>query len=442
MMNEEQLEIELENHLIQDEEPLVIVEHKDVPWITKDLSIREIHNMVQDGELILQPDYQRDFVATNRISSSLIESLLMNVPIPTVYLSEEVDGTYTVIDGQQRLTSFVKFLRGEFQLSGLKILSNLNRKYFLDLDPIQQKRIKSTTIHSIIIKKEADHDIKFEIFERLNTGSTPLNEDELRNTIYRGKLMNLIKELSDSSLMDKLVQKEDMKKRMKYRGLVTEFISISEKLHLYKSPMKQFCNKELRDNKNPSDEKLRELRERFLKSLDLVNLVFGDKSFRRYVPQTDKTEGKWLNFSYGLYHLQMVGFVRYTKNQILSKADLIREGLLDLMCNNEEFNDLLNSKTNNTIRFHRRFRIYQDMLESIIENPQPRIFPYTIKQTLFDRNPICALSGQRILNIEDAEVDHIIPYSKGGKTEIENAQLVIRYFNRAKRDNQNYSINP
>jgi uncharacterized protein with ParB-like and HNH nuclease domain len=103
----------------------------------------------------------------------------MNVPIPTVYLSEEVDGTYTVIDGQQRLTSFVKFLMGEFQLSGLKILSTLNRKYFLDLDPIQQKRIKSTTIHSIIIKKEADHDIKFEIFERLNTGSTPLNEDEL-----------------------------------------------------------------------------------------------------------------------------------------------------------------------------------------------------------------------------------------------------------------------
>ena len=137
----------------------------------------------------------------------------------------------------------------------------------------------------------------------------------------------------------------------------------------------------------------------------------------------------------------MIGFVRYTKNQILSKADMIREGLLDLMCNNEEFNDLLNNKTNNTIRFHRRFRIYQDMLESIIENPQPRIFPYSIKQTLFDMNPICALSGQRILNIEDAEVDHITPYSQGGKTEMENAQLVWRYFNRAKGSNKNYSIN-
>jgi 5-methylcytosine-specific restriction endonuclease McrA len=440
MINQDELEFELEISNQQDEDEIV-VERKDVPWITKDLSIREIHSMVIDGELILQPDYQRDFVATNKISSSLIESLLMNVPIPTVYLSEEVDGTYTVIDGQQRLTSFVKFLSGEFQLSSLRILPTLNRKRFGDLDPIQQKRIKSTTIHSIIIKREADPDIKFEIFERLNTGSTPLNEDELRNTIYRGKLMNLIKDLSDNSLLDKLVQKEDMKRRMKYRGLVTEFISISEKLHLYKSPMKQFCNKELRDNKNPSDEKLRELKERFLKSLDLVNLVFGDKSFRRYVPQTDKVEGKWLNFSYGLYHLQMIGFVKYTKNQILSKADQIREGLLDLMCNNEEFNDLLNNKTNSTIRFHRRFRIYQDMLESIIENPQPRIFPFSIKQSLFDKSPVCALSGQTILSIEDCEVDHIIPYSKGGKTELENAQLVLRYFNRAKRDRGDYDPN-
>ena len=75
-----------------------------------------------------------------------------------------------------------------------------------------------------------------------------------------------------------------------------------------------------------------------------------------------------------------------------------------------------------------------DMLESIIGDPSysMRIFPYSIKEELFKDNPYCAISGQKILSIEDSEVDHIIPYSKGGKTEKSNAQLVLRYFNRAK----------
>jgi 5-methylcytosine-specific restriction endonuclease McrA len=77
-----------------------------------------------------------------------------------------------------------------------------------------------------------------------------------------------------------------------------------------------------------------------------------------------------------------------------------------------------------------------DMLESIIGDPQysQRTFSYSVKEQLFKENPYCAISGQKILAIEDSEVDHIVPYSKGGKTEISNAQLVLRYFNRAKSD--------
>jgi 5-methylcytosine-specific restriction endonuclease McrA len=81
-----------------------------------------------------------------------------------------------------------------------------------------------------------------------------------------------------------------------------------------------------------------------------------------------------------------------------------------------------------------------DMLESIISKPTNRIFPYSIKEQLFNQNPTCAISGQKILKIEDAEVDHIVPYSKGGETTLSNAQLVLRYFNRSKKDNQDYKI--
>ena len=443
LTNEEEKEIE---DIIEDDVNLDIeAGQRKIIWQAKDFSIREFLTMKNDGELLLQPTYQRNYVATDLIASKLIESILLDVPIPVVYLAEEQDGSYSVIDGQQRLTSFLSFLDGKFpdnrpfKLSGLKVLPEINRRFFTDLDSELQKKIRSTTIHSIIIKKESNPDIKFEIFERLNTGSTKLNEDEIRNTVYRGKYIDLLAELSENQGFHALVRKDNFKKRMIYRGMILRFFALSEKSYLnYKSSMKQFSNKELRDNKDLSASKEKEYRNRFEHCLDLVKVVFGEMAFRRYMPSENGDAGKWgeSQINMALYDLQMVGFVNYTKNDVLAKADLIREGLLDLMINNQPFRELLIWQTSDTDKLKKRFRIYMDMLETIIGDPSysQRNFPFSVKKELFKTNPFCAISGQKILAIEDSEVDHVIPYSKGGKTEINNAQLVLRYFNRAKKD--------
>lgn len=443
LTNEEEQEID---DIIEDDVNLDIeAGQRKIIWQAKDFSIREFLTMKNDGELLLQPNYQRNYVATDLIASKLIESILLDVPIPVVYLAEEQDGSYSVIDGQQRLTSFLSFLEGKFpdnrsfKLSGLKVLPEINRRLFIDLDLELQKKIRSTTIHSIIIKKESNPDIKFEIFERLNTGSTKLNEDEIRNTVYRGKYIDLLAELSENQGFHVLVRKDNFKKRMIYRGMILRFFALSEKSYLnYKSSMKQFSNKELRDNKDLSASKEKEYRNRFEHCLDLVKVVFGEMAFRRYMPGENGDVGKWgeSQINMALYDLQMVGFVNYTKNDVLAKADLIREGLLDLMINNQQFRELLIWQTSDTDKLKKRFRIYMDMLETIIGDPSysQRNFSLSVKQELFNANPFCAISGQKILAIEDSEVDHIIPYSKGGKTEINNAQLVLRYFNRAKKD--------
>lgn len=443
LTNEEEQEID---DIIEDDVNLDIeAGQRKIIWQAKDFSIREFLTMKNDGELLLQPNYQRNYVATDLIASKLIESILLDVPIPVVYLAEEQDGSYSVIDGQQRLTSFLSFLEGKFpdnrpfKLSGLKVLPEINRRLFIDLDLELQKKIRSTTIHSIIIKKESNPDIKFEIFERLNTGSTKLNEDEIRNTVYRGKYIDLLAELSENQGFHVLVRKDNFKKRMIYRGMILRFFALSEKSYLnYKSSMKQFSNKELRDNKDLSASKEKEYRNRFEHCLDLVKVVFGEMAFRRYMPGENGDVGKWgeSQINMALYDLQMVGFVNYTKNDVLAKADLIREGLLDLMINNQQFRELLIWQTSDTDKLKKRFRIYMDMLETIIGDPSysQRNFSLLVKQELFNANPFCAISGQKILAIEDSEVDHIIPYSKGGKTEINNAQLVLRYFNRAKKD--------
>lgn len=197
----------------EDQEIEVVEEQRKIIWQAKDFSIREFLSMKQDGELVLQPEYQRNFVASPQIASKLIESILLDVPIPVIYLAEERDGSFSVIDGQQRLTSFLSFIEGkfpnneEFKLTGLKVLSELNRKKYEQLEKNLQTKIKTTTIHSIIIKKESNEDIKFEIFERLNTGATKLNEDEIRNTVYRGPYIRLLAELSENPLFHSLVRK-------------------------------------------------------------------------------------------------------------------------------------------------------------------------------------------------------------------------------------------
>ena len=438
-------ELEMDSISDDDVELDIDTDQRKIIWQAKDFSIREFLTMKNDGELILQPLYQRNFVATDLIASKLVESILLDVPIPVVYLAEEQDGSYSVIDGQQRLTSFLSYLEGKFpdsrpfKLLGLKVLSELNRKLFLELDSELQKKIRSTTIHSIIIKKESNPDIKFEIFERLNTGSTKLNEDEIRNTVYRGSYIELLSELSENTTFHELIQKDNFKKRMIYRGMALRFLALSEKSYLnYKSSMKQFSNKELRDNRNLSTEKRKEYKSRFEHCLDLVKVVFGTNAFRRYIPGSNEEGGKWAStqINMSLFDLQMVGFVNFSKNEVLSKADAIREELLNLMATDMEFQNLIGFKTSDTENVKKRFKIYMDMLERVIGDKMysERYFSFSVKEELFNSNPYCAISGQKILAIEDSEVDHIVPYSKGGKTEKSNAQLVFRYFNRAKKD--------
>ena len=115
-----------------------------------------------------------------------MESAILDVPLPVFYLAESPDGTQEVIDGQQRLRALFRFLDNEYALSSLKALPELNGQYFRDLDRSIQKSVRNCAVRVVLFKKESDPNLRFDIFERLNTGAVPLNDQELRNCIYRG----------------------------------------------------------------------------------------------------------------------------------------------------------------------------------------------------------------------------------------------------------------
>ena len=417
---------------------------KMIIWQAKDFSLREFQAMKQDGDLLLQPDYQRKYVMNVKLASRLIESILIDVPIPVVYLAEEADGAYSVIDGQQRLTSFISFIEGTlpdnsvFRLKSLNVLKELNNKSFTDLKKEDQTKIKTTTIHTILIKKESPEDIKFEIFERLNTGSVKLNEDELRNSVYRGKYIKLLSELEADQDFHSLVRNDRYKNRMIYRGMFLRFFAFSEKTYLnYSASMKQFLNKELRDNQNLSDSKANEYRKRFKHCIELVKMTFGEHAFRRYVIDVNKgVNGQWTNgINTALFDIQMCGFIHYSKHDIAPHTDRIREAMINLILDDSFFQSIA-VRTNDKDQVQTRFKMWFQALDNILGKPEDsqRTFSYEIKKRLYTQDSTCRICNQQIMMIEDSEVDHITPYSKGGKTVIENAQITHRFCNRSKSD--------
>lgn len=328
----------------------------------------------QRGDLILDPEFQRRYVWDNKKASLLIESILLEVPIPVIYLAEE-DGKFTVIDGQQRLRSFFRFLNNEFKLRGLSVLSELNGKYFKDLDKEKQRKIEDATLRVIEIRKESHSDVKFEIFERLNVGAVKLNDQELRNCIYRGKYNDLIKELAEDRDFLFLLGLKEPHKRMYDRELVLHFLAFYNQTYLkYKPPMKQFLNREMENNRNISEEKIKELRRAFKETVSMVKSVFGDKAFRRFIPGDEKDpNGRWeiRKINIGLFEIIMFGFSRYAKNQIIPLSDVIREELLHMMTSDKEFvESISDSGTTSIVKVTTRFKNGLMLWKGLLVHPK------------------------------------------------------------------------
>jgi uncharacterized protein with ParB-like and HNH nuclease domain len=203
---------------------------------------------IENKTIKLDPDYQRRHRWTNETSSRLIESLILNIPIPIIFISEDVDvdeevsdvSRYTVIDGQQRLTAIFDFMKSNMALESLEILSELNGAFYKDLPPFLIRRLEERTIKCLRIDSTVDAQVKFDIFERLNTGSIKLESQELRNVTARGKFNDAIKEWAKFPEFRQLIQVDESNpdestkvKKMEDVELVLRFFALR-----YEGPIK------------------------------------------------------------------------------------------------------------------------------------------------------------------------------------------------------------
>ena len=254
---------------------------------------------IKRGTIKLDPDYQRRHRWTTETSSRLIESLILNIPVPLIYLSQDVDidietgdeeSRYSVIDGQQRLTAIIKFFNNEFSLTGLDALTELEGTYYKDLPPFLIRRLEERTIKCLRIDSTVDDQVKYDIFERLNSGSVKLEAQELRNAVSRGPFNDLLKELAEDINFRILLQIDPSNpegngkvRKMEDVELVLRFFALNNyNDQSLRKGFKQFLTDEMDKFNQLGKSELSEMKQTFLITMRTIREAFGNKAFAKY----------------------------------------------------------------------------------------------------------------------------------------------------------------
>lgn len=193
---------------------------------TKPFSLRQIIDMIEDGDVDLAPDFQRMFVWKPRERSRLIESILLGIPLPAFYFNQDQKGAMQVVDGVQRLTTIHRFAKRGERLVELEYLTDLQGKAFDELEVSFRRRFQQTQIFINIIEPQTPDDVKFDVFRRINTGGGLLTAQEIRHCMSRDRSRKLLKRLakapSFTAATDNAFEHE---KRMADRELVLRFLA-------------------------------------------------------------------------------------------------------------------------------------------------------------------------------------------------------------------------
>lgn len=205
---------------------------------------------------------------------------------------------------------------------------------FADLPSQVKKAIKNYTIRVITFSSDCDPELKFNVFERLNTGSVALTAQELRNCLYRGRYNELLKELASDTEFKSLLGLKDSERRMVDVELVLRFAAFYHRTYLkYKSPIKNFLNEDMKEYQDIGERDAKELRDAFKNAVHLIKSMLGDASmgcraFKRFYPGTEADRnGTWeqKKFNASLYDILMWSFARADKNLVMHNLDAIRE---------------------------------------------------------------------------------------------------------------------
>lgn len=338
----------------------LVVQHSD-------FSLRALYDMSCSGAIDLKPHYQRRDRWSIEKQSALIESFILNVPVPPVYLSEDDFGRYSVIDGKQRITAIRDFLSGQLRLSQLKNFPELEGFTFAKL-PAQIQNALSVRpyIRVITLLKQTDPLLKYEVFLRLNTGGEKLLPQEVRNVAFSGPLNDMLLELSRAPFLWRQMKIKN-EKATSYRKMedvehVLRFFTLEARWQNVGQFLSDEMDNFMRANRYSSVERLETLRKSFDGSLAACEHIWGNKAF--YKPQGSGWRGQFIS---PLFDAEMIATTYFTRNEIeriAAKQDAMRRELMKALQEDADFAKSVTQSTNNPASVSKRIKKLVELMKA------------------------------------------------------------------------------
>jgi len=265
----------------------------DIATYPSDFTLSGIAQMWKDGDIEI-PDFQREFVWSINQSSLLIDSFLCGLPVPSVFFYVDETNKNLVIDGQQRILSVVFYMEGYFgsentqsrrqvfRLTGLDERSPYAHKRFVDLDEQDQRKLKQSVLRAVNIRQlnpTGEGTSTYHIFERLNTGGTPLKPQEIRNCVFQGALSQLLKDANRDNNWRRILGKKALDKHQKDVEIILRLFALVGAVEKYEKPMKEYLNKTMKKYGDGKSKKVEKFFAIFPQVTALVAAKLGEKPF-------------------------------------------------------------------------------------------------------------------------------------------------------------------
>jgi Protein of unknown function DUF262 len=313
----------------------------------------QIRDLINNREVLnLRPEYQRRLRWSTKQRSLLIESLLLNIPIPPIFLYESDLARYEVMDGQQRLNAVHLYLENDFALTGLEKLTYLNDRRYKALPPKVRRGLDRASLSAIVLLHETRGDesdpyvVRRLVFERLNTGGRPLNPQEIRNSLFRGPFNDMIVALARNDTfcrifnippytetdLNEYYENPERQKNRLYRTMadcqiVLRFFALLNDEDI-RGSMRSILDRCMTKNRNAANDLLKDYREAFASVIEACHEIYDDETF--LLPPSEKGARR---ISVALYDANMVALYRRREriNDLVQKRDAIRSSVSDLL---------------------------------------------------------------------------------------------------------------
>lgn len=332
----------------------------------KVFSVFQVNTWIQNGSIILMPDFQRNNIWSRKQKSLLIESLMLRITLPAFYLSEDENGVKSVIDGLQRLSAISEYMNDEYPLENLQYLTvEAEGKCFSELHSKYKRRIEDGQLFMNILDERCPEQVKYDVFRRVNTGGIPLNDQEIRNVLLNNNVRALLKNMANAEEFKTATRHLINDARMDAQELCLRYIAF---LNIYDSNRQMIVGNHTIHTANLLDEcglKLNEYDEnqlddiliKFKESMLKCNALLGNHAF-------SKKPGKIINKVLFTSWSVTMTFCEISLDDLLNHQNIAKE-LLDEKLADNKFNASITSSTGSRQNIQRQYQMINDILRRL-----------------------------------------------------------------------------